>query len=181
MTAKIPQDTTAQTTQVLEFLTVTGLPASSESRRIVRSHAIRDANRRKKAPPPAKNEGDGREQGRGTLKPLPQGTFTTKFRVGGKEKKKVSKDGKDGGKDGGVKRGGKENQDEDADGDVGRRLEALAKEIKELNRKNRSIPVMAGVGKFDPFDTLPVKIGERQQALIQYRKFRFLSLQILVC
>jgi hypothetical protein len=146
--------------QVLQFLPVTGFPADSESRKIVRSHAIRDANRRKRAPQSAKNAG---EEKRETLKPLPQGSFTAKFRIAGKvnskgeRKKKVVSEEKE------------EKENIDGDEEVYSRLKALTKEIRELNRK-KTIPVMTGVGKFDPFDTLPVKIGQTQQALIQYRQ-----------
>jgi hypothetical protein len=139
-------------TQVLEFLAVTGLPHDEESRRIVRSHAIRDANRRKHAPGGATAP---KITEKGPLKPLPQGNFTTKFRLDTKSKRKAAVH----------KNIGDENKDVDGS------IEALAKEIKILNRKSRrSVAAFPGGGRFDPFDSLPVKIGPRQQALIQYRK-----------
>lgn len=140
--------------QVLEFLAVTGLPHDEEARRIVRSHAIRDANRRKRAPGGVTAE---KIAEKGPLKPLPQGSFTAKFRLDAKSKRKVDVH----------KANVAENRGVDGS------IEALAKEIKILNRKSRKpIPAFPGGGRFDPFDSLPVRIGARQQALIQYRKSR---------
>lgn len=141
----------SDSSQILEFLAVTGLPHDEESRRIVRSHAIRDANRRKRATSAAvpKKSQDGERP-----KPLPQAILTTKFRLDIKQKCKP-----------GVPPGSS-NKDRDLDG----RMDALAEEIKALNQKRRGIPSLPGGGRLDPFDTLPVKMGTRQQALLQYRE-----------
>jgi len=137
-----------QSGQVLEFLTVTThITNDEESRRIVRSHAIRDANRRKKlgvnknpiseiAPPKTK----------------PQSTFTAKFRLH-KEKpsKKVAPSG--------VK-GDAEGKDE----------EGLSKALSPLLR-HRKIPSFSLLEQieFDPFDVFPIKLGLSARAGVSER------------
>lgn len=145
------------TGQVLEFLTVTSLPHrgvdDEEARRIVRSHAIRDANRRKrlKAGPEAR-------QISGAAPPeLPaQSTLTTKFKLN----KKPVKDKK----------------------------EAFLPRNKEwecflatntLMRSSRSSLTLAlGMGEIDPFDSLAIKLGPKQQAMLDYRKHLYPALII---
>ena len=123
--------------QVLEFLTVTSLPFrevnDEETRRIVRSHAIRDANRRKRMKPATNDTEPRRKSGNHASRPLPQSSFTTKFRLNGKNAKARQRRG---------------SQEETING----------------------LRIVPGSGIFDPFDTLPIKIGPRQKALINYRK-----------
>jgi hypothetical protein len=46
---------------------------------------------------------------------------------------------------------------------------ALAR--RDLRRStNSALNFALGMGQFDPFDTLPIKLGPRQQALLDYRK-----------
>jgi hypothetical protein len=144
---------TSQSRPVLEFLTTTTLPfhevIDDESRRIVRSHAIRDANRRKRL-----GEG-GKARGHvpASSSPAPQSKFTTKFRLDTKASKRSP--------------GSKlVSQNETSDDDD--ELEALRK--TQLWRK-QALLVVPGTGDFDPFETFPIKLGPKQQALIHYRKF----------
>jgi len=150
----------SQSTQLLEFLTVTTLPTRAandeESRKIVRSHAIRDANRRKRQLPGTEAKKIP-QKSLPKARPPPQSNFTAKFRLDGKTKK------------------GKINLPAlttKGEGDVDKRLTALSSEIRALGIRS---PILAvpGAARFDPFDTLPVKIGPRQQALIEYRKSPF--------
>lgn len=147
-----------QPTQVLEFLAVTGVPkrgsrsaADAESRRIVRSHAIRDANRRKKCHPetylPKKTPARSN--------PLPQSNFTAKFRVA-KRKKKIDKVEKV--------------EEVEKFLDVDESLKSLLQEI--VSKRKNQIVVLSGNSRFDPFDTLPVTIGSRETALIHFRKLK---------
>jgi len=157
----IAHDDDTESQQVLKFLPVTGLQRDEESRRIVRSHAIRDANRRKRVTP---GEIPRKIPDRERLKPLPQAQLTTKFRLDTKPKRKTVVH----------QVPGKEYRDLDDS------LEALAVEIKAPTRRGQSIPIIPRVGRFDPFDTLPVRIGAKQQALIQYREFH-LDSNTLTC
>lgn len=135
--------------QVLEFLTVTSAPRQGingeEARRIVRSHAIRDANRRKRLKEATEPK---KIRGAATYKPPPQSSLTTKFKLN----KKPAKERK-----------------------------VAPQEYDEWNGSylshgtsrrplNHTLLISVGNGGFDPFDTLPIKIGPRQQALINYRK-----------
>jgi len=151
----------SQSTQLLEFLTVTTLPTRAandeESRKIVRSHAIRDANRRKRQLPGTEAKKIP-QKSLPKARPPPQSNFTAKFRLDGKTKK------------------GKINLPvltTNEEGDVDKRLTALSSEIRALGIPRSPILAAPGAARFDPFDTLPVKIGPRQQALIEYRKSPF--------
>lgn len=149
--------------QILEFLTFTDVPSreadDGEARRIVRSHAIRDANRRKKYNPESRSKkGPSRVMGA----PLPQKNFTSKFRVEQKPK-------------GGVKTNIQVVENEDLEVEVDSKLEVLSARMKTLSKRPRinEIPRMPGPARFDPFNTLPVTIGSSQQALLEYRSFLF--------
>lgn len=143
----------ASAPQVLEFLAVTGLPHDEEARRIVRSHAIRDANRRKRALAGAAPQ---KMAEKARLKPAPQGNFTAKFRLDTKLKHVSKVD---------LHRNTKKEK-KNVDGS----LKVLAEEAKMISRKSRKpIPTLPGGGRFDPFDSLPVKIGSRELALLQYQ------------
>lgn len=134
---------------VLEFLTVTSLPhsgvADQETRRIVRSHAIRDAIRRRRLrqiSEPRKIRGLASE-------PPAQGSLTTKFKLNQRpangQKRVPVKD---------------EEQDETCIS-------------QKALRKSCSLTYTSALdaGHFDPFDTLAIKLGPRQRALLNYREF----------
>jgi hypothetical protein len=149
MRGSMPRKEDTLPMQVLEFLTVTGTPergtaGDEESRRIVRSHAIRDANRRKK-------KGAKNTPVKVSAKPLPQSNYTAKFRVVSKPKRKVN-----------------ENHLDEAD-EVDKSLEELSNQIR-FSRK--SIHIAPGGSRFDPFDTLPVTIRPHEAALIEFSKHK---------
>jgi hypothetical protein len=150
---------TSQSAPILEFLAVTGLPNDEESRRIVRSHAIRDANRRKRAIETNQNSAPSKQVAR----PFPQATFTAKFRLDGKSTRKavaptvVDKEK--------VRR--KQQQKNDAD--IDESLQALTEAI--VTRRRESMFSMSRLERLDPFDTLPIKIEAAQSALLHYREF----------
>ena len=134
---------------VLEFLTITSLPhsgvADKDTRWIVRSHAIRDANRRKRL-----REVPEQSKLRGlALEPPAQASLTTKFKLNKKptkcQKRTTGKDGE---------------QNE------------IFLSQKALRKSGSSTYTFAlDTGSFDPFDTLAIKLGPRQQALLKYREF----------
>jgi hypothetical protein len=140
--------------QVLEFLTVTSLPHrgvnDEEARRIVRSHAIRDANRRKRLK-------DGSEvnklHGAAWQQPPTQSSLTTKFKLN--------------------KKPAKEKKETPLQPEIEEWTKcALAR--RDLQKSsNSALNFALGMGQFDPFDTLPIKLGPRQQALLDYRKQNF--------
>ena len=135
--------------QVLEFLTVTSLPYrgvnDEEAGRIVRSHAIRDANRRKRL----KSGSEGkRTRGAATQETPTQSSLMTKFKLN----KKPAKE----------KRETLPSKNEEWEYFLGR---------STLRRSSSSSLTLAlCMGEFDPFDTLPIKLGPRQHALLDYRK-----------
>jgi hypothetical protein len=136
----------------LEFLTTTTLPfhqvIDEESRRIVRSHAIRDANRRKRLGITL----DGKNRG-GSSAPAPQSKFTTKFRLDTKPSKRDTR----------TKLLSKsDTEDENGEPD------AL---IKSQKWRQQALLFVPDVGNLDPFETFPIKLGLKQQALMHYRKF----------
>ena len=134
---------------VLEFLTVTSLPYGGandkEARRIVRSHAIRDANRRKRLKAGAETE---KISGTATREPPLQSSLTTKFKLNKNPPKEK-----------------KEEQPEYEEWSECR----LA---RKTTRKplHPTLTIVLGEGLFDPFHTLPIKLGRRQQDLLNYRK-----------
>ena len=145
--------------QVLEFLTVTCLPhrgvGNEEARRIVRSHAIRDANRRKRS----KADLEGKQtRGAATQEPPAQSSLTTKFKLNkkpAKERKKTTPP---------------RNEEWEYF------LAGTA-----LRRVSSSILTLApGIGEFDPFDSLPIKLGPKQQALLDYRKYLHPALFVIL-
>ena len=146
----------SQSGPVLEFLTTTTLPfhevINEETRRIVRSHAIRDANRRKRLGGTLEGKSWG---GNAPVAPAPapQSKFTTKFRLGTKPSKRVPKTKP-------VSKSG--SRDENAE------LEALKKPQKW---RQQALLVVPSVGNLDPFETFPIKLGPKQQALMHYRRF----------
>lgn len=147
---------------VFEFLAVTGLPNDGESRRIVRSHAIRDANRRKFATQGNQDAAPRKAGG----KALPQATFTTKFRLNGKSTRKtvVPKET--------VKKN-TNGLDENADNNI----LPLTGSLKTINRQRKSVLAISSLEQFDPFDSLPIKIGSKQSALLHYRGFLQLDIR----
>jgi hypothetical protein len=144
---------TSHSGPVLEFLTTTTLPfhevIDDESRRIVRSHAIRDANRRKRLGPGV--DGKARGQVLASSVPVPQSKFTTKFRLDTKASKRAPK----------TKSVSKNETTSDED-----ELEAPA---KTQPWRKQALLVVPGTGNFDPFETFPIKLGPKQQALMHYR------------
>ena len=140
-----------QSRPVFEFLTTT-IPfheaTDEESRRIVRSHAIRDANRRKRLG--VTSEGKSR-----VAAPAAQSKFTAKFRLQTAERtpkpKILSKDSSQGNK--GNSRG-----------------------MHSLKWRQQSLLFVPDVGNLDPFETFPIKLGPKQQALMHYRMY--LSIQL---
>lgn len=129
----------------LEFLLVTGLSNDEEFRRIVRSHAIRDANRRKRA-----NQTTNFRKAPEADRPPLQNSLTTKFRLSNKSKIKSSLP---------------ENDVQEDD------LAARIKSFQTVVQQDNIVSTMtSGLRRFDPFDTLPVKIGARQASLLQYRE-----------
>jgi hypothetical protein len=139
---------------ILEFLTTTTLPfhevVNEESRRIVRSHAIRDANRRKRLGTSV--EGQIRK---GIPAPAPQSKFTAKFRLDTKPKQppKAKSLSKDETRDRNGKLDGQENSQK---------------------WRQQAFSFVPDVGNLDPFETFPIKLGPKQQALMHYRKFSWL-------
>ena len=137
--------------QVLEFLTVTSLPYrgtnDKEARRIVRSHAIRDANRRKRLKPGAETK----HIGTATKEPPLQSSLTTKFKLNKNPPK--------------TKKAKKEAPPEYE--------EWLENRLAHKTARKPLHPTLIfglGEGLFDPFHTLPIKLGRRQQDLLYYRK-----------
>ena len=130
----------SQQGQVLQFLTVTSLPFreanDEESRRIVRSHAIRDANRRKWLKTNTQATSSKKPPQKPFSKPLPQSSFTTKFRLNTK-------------------------------------IPKAHDQKSSPEETTLGLQIVPRSGAFDPFDTLPIKIGPRQQALIDYRIYHF--------
>ena len=142
---------------VLKFLTTT-LPfhevVDDESRRIVRSHAIRDANRRKRLGPGV--DGKARGQALASSAPAPQSKFTTKFRLDTKALKRAPKTKP-------------VSQNETASDE-----EELGTPAKTQPWRKQALLVVPGAGNFDPFETFPIKLGPKQQALIHYRMLALL-------
>jgi hypothetical protein len=171
----------------LEFLTTTH-PSSQandeESRRIVRSHAIRDANRRKKLGlEPGKSHGSVM-----TTSPS-QSQLTTKFRLHTKTLNRAAKlkaepmreergtevlpsiHAKFGSNTfKGLMKYGKSPQGKPAGAEHGRKIPTSANPPWK-----EAIPVVLGAGDYDPFDTLSIKLGPKQQALMHYRMYANLS------
>jgi hypothetical protein len=133
--------------QVLEFLTVTSLPYrganDEEARRIVRSHAIRDANRRKRLKPGAETK---KTKVSAVTAPPPQSSLTTKFKLNKKPPK-----------------GKKKTLDEYE--------EYMGHVVKQAawSSLHPEIGLVIGAGLFDPFQSLPIKVGPRQEVLLDYR------------
>ena len=142
---------TSQSGPALEFLTTT-LPfheaVDDESRRIVRSHAIRDANRRKRT---GQVLLDGKARAGNVPAPAPQSRFTSKFRLDTKSSKRGPKS---------KSVSGTESRKEDDE------VEELA---KTQPWRKQALLVVPGTGNFDPFETFPIKLGPKQQALMHYR------------
>lgn len=167
------------TTQMLEFLAVTGLPASPESRRIVRSHAIRDANRRKK-----ETKKECSPERKPTNAPSQQ-SFTSRFRIRGTEKanptnrKSVAPKAK-------VpevrvrlkQRKGRLETMPDVERKLQSVVQVLVGDIRDINKSHERMPLTVGSTNFDPFDMLPVKMGEKQHALLHYRAYNCPSIRI---
>lgn len=145
--------------QVLEFITVTSLPSrgvnDEEARRIVRSHAIRDANRRKRLKTVTETRKTG---GPATQAPPPQSSLTTKFKLNKNPPKDNSEDTK-------------ENPPKDEE-----LFEFYLARRPAPKSFRPSLSLVLSAGAFDPFDTLPIKLGRRQQALLDYR-----TSLILIC
>jgi hypothetical protein len=148
----------SQSGPVLEFLTTTTLPfhevIDKETRRIVRSHAIRDANRRKRLGTGLEGKVQG---GHALAAPAPQSNFTTKFRLDTKSSKRSSKS-----------QSVSSNESSDS--------QAVKKTPKW---RQEALWIVPSAGSFDPFETFPIKLGPKQQALIHYRKSKWFS-QILI-
>jgi hypothetical protein len=134
--------------QVLEFLTVTSLPYrganDEEARRIVRSHAIRDANRRKRLKHPVETK---KTKVSAVTAPPPQSSLTTKFKLNKKPPK------------------GKKKPLDEYEEYMERRLVKQA----AWGSVHPEIGIMIGAGLFDPFQSLPIKVGPRQEVLLDYR------------
>lgn len=149
--------------QVLQFLTITSLPRrgvnDEEGRRIVRSHAIRDANRRKRLNADTEPK---KIRGATAHKTPSQSSLTTKFKLNKtppREKKATPR------------------------GDEEWHKCHLSHKTPKRSF-NPSLIISVGNGAFDPFDVLPIKIGPRQQALINYRKPFYMhdsNLDTLIC
>jgi hypothetical protein len=140
--------------QVLEFLTVTSVPYRAvndeEARRIVRSHAIRDANRRKRL----KSATDTKKiRGPTDQQPVPQSSLTTKFKLN----KNPPKDKKE------------------TPPKPEEWIESCLAGGNALKSFHPSFTFALGAGLIDPFDTLPIKLGPRQQALLTYRTSHSIS------
>ena len=155
---------TAHPGPILEFLTTTTLPfhevIDDESRRIVRSHAIRYANRRKQLGPGVEGKAPG--QPLTSAVPAPQSKFTTRFRLDTKASKRTPKS----------KSPSKNQTTSDADD-----LKATA---KTQPWRKQALTVVPGTGILDPFEAFPIKLGTKQQALIHYRMLPN-SLNLLAC
>jgi hypothetical protein len=162
MATKLPtrNKESSQLGPILEFLAVTGQPNDEESRRIVRSHAIRDANRRKRATETNPSNAPTKQ----VVKPLPQANFTAKFRLDGKSTRRAAVP-----KGGDEKEKEKHKQRDRSNEDVEESLQALTKAL--IIRRRKSMFSMNSLERFDPFDTLPIKIGAKQSALLHYREY----------
>ena len=144
-------NTNTQPIQELEFLTVTVLPQGArghdeESRRIVRSHAIRDSNRRKRLSPLHDNE---QLHETPISIPRPQSNFTSRFRLDKKSKNKA---------------------DSAQNKEVDEMLKSTSKHVTTLDRQKLQVQRSFGFNLFDPFDTLPSGIGPRARAFVESRK-----------
>jgi hypothetical protein len=132
---------------VLEFLTFTSLPhrKDGDAQRLVRSHAIRDVYRRKQLGAGIEPK---RVRGAGTAGPPSQSSLTSKFKLNKKSAKPEEH----------VPAKDEERRD--------RRLSHRDPQMLFYP----SLSIAIGPGIFDPFDTLGVKLGPRQKALLDYRR-----------
>lgn len=144
--------------QQLEFLNLTILPQkghshNDETRRIVRSHAIRDANRRKKLGAPLHNNKEASEKSKS--KPQPQSNFTARFRLDKKPKTKAKLR------------------------DVDESFQAISTNISALEIRPQHVRMSPSSDKFDPFDTLPSEMGPRAKTIVESRMKHHILLESL--
>lgn len=161
-----------------QFLTATGpfrVANDEESRRIVRTHAIRDANRRKRL-------GVQLDKATASPTPVPQSRLTMKFRLDSKpplaSKSKAETSRRKAGNvpqaDSDIlnlKRASKSRRvskievlREEEEKELPESAQLSPKQVKE------SILGLLMNGDLDPFDTFSIKFGPKQQALMHYQK-----------
>jgi len=150
-------NTNPQTGQELEFLNVVILPNNTHgrdenSRRIVRSHAIRDANRRKRLEPSQSSEHVLRNS---ESKPKPQSNFVAKFRLDKKQKGKAV---------------------HAREGEVDKSHQDVADKVKPVEGQPQRLQRSLNPERFDPFHTLPGDVGPRVRAIVESGKQYQISL-----
>lgn len=137
-----------QPIQELEFLNVTILPNrppghDEHSRRVVRSHAIRDANRRKRLALPPNSE---QVSDNSSSKPKPQSSFVAKFRLDKKAKRKSSP----------VR-----------DKEVDSNFHEISESTLVVEGQPQQLDMFLSSDDLDPFQTLPGSIGPRARLILK--------------